>query len=366
MRIFANRNSLLEGISIVQKAVPSKTTLPILEGLLLEASTGKLKITGTDLEIGIETLINVDVVEPGRVVVSSKIFGEIIRKMPDADVEIYINDGNILNIKCEGSSFKLIGINSDDFPELPKISRENPITLTQKSMKEMIRHTIFAVATEDLRPIITGLLLEFSGEKATMVALDGFRMAVKWDDIKSDFVKKVVIPGKTMSEIQKILDDSDEKVNIYFTNNQALFQINETLITSRLLEGEFINYKQIIPVDNKITVVLNKSKLIEACERAALFARESNSNMIKFNIDDEKMTIRSNSQSGDVQEELAIEKEGMDIEIAFNAKYFMDSLKVIDTEKIKIELINNVSPCILKPFNQDGYLYLVLPSRFKK
>ena len=366
MHIFANKSSLLEGISTVQKAVPSKTTLPILEGLLLEAGGGKLKITGTDLEIGIETLVNVDVVEPGRVVVSSKIFGEIIRKMPDADVEIYLKDSNVLNIKCEGSSFKLIGINSDDFPELPKIIKENAINITQKNLKEMIRHTIFSVATEDLRPIITGMLFEIADGKATMVALDGFRMAVKWDEIKSSINNKVVIPGKTMSEISKILEDSEDMVNIFFSKNQALFQIEDTVITTRLLEGEFINYKQIIPSAYKINVVTENHKLIDACERAALFARDSNSNMIKFEISDDKMIIRSNSQNGDVKEELNIFKEGEDLEIAFNAKYFIDALKVIDTEKIKIEFINNVSPCILKPFEKEGYLYLVLPSRFKK
>ena len=366
MHIFANKSSLLEGISTVQKAVPSKTTLPILEGLLLEAGGGKLKITGTDLEIGIETLVNVDVVEPGRVVVSSKIFGEIIRKMPDSDVEIYLKDTNVLNIKCEGSSFKLIGISSDDFPELPNIIKENAINITQKNLKEMIRHTIFSVATEDLRPIITGMLFEIVDGKATMVALDGFRMAVKWDEIKSSINNKVVIPGKTMSEISKILEDSEEMVNIFFSKNQALFQIDDTVITTRLLEGEFINYKQIIPTAYKIKVVTETHKLIDACERAALFARDSNSNMIKFEISDDKMIIRSNSQNGDVKEELSILKEGEDLEIAFNAKYFIDALKVIDTEKIKIEFINNVSPCILKPFEKEGYLYLVLPSRFKK
>lgn len=366
MRIFANKSSLLDGISTVQKAVPSKTTLPVLEGLLLEANAGKLKITGTDLEIGIETLVNVDVVEPGRVVVSSKLFGEIIRKMPDADVEISLKDSHVLHIKCEGSSFKLIGINSDDFPELPKIVQENDICLSEKTLKEMIRHTIFSVATEDLRPIITGLLFEFNEEKATMVALDGFRMAVKWDSIKSPINTKVVIPGKTMSEISKILEDSEELVHIYFSKNQALFHIGDTVITTRLLEGEFINYKQIIPAEHKINVITNTHKLIEACERAALFARDSNSNMIKFDITDGSMIITSNSQNGDVKEELVIEKEGADLEIAFNAKYFMDALKVIDTEKIKIEFINNVSPCILRPFEKEGFLYLVLPSRFKK
>lgn len=366
MKIITNKISLLNGINIVQKAVPSKTTLPILEGILLEAKNGKLKITGTDLEIGIETTINVDVILPGRIVISSRILGEIVRKLPDSDIELELKDNNIINIKCEKSHFKINGLVPDEFPELPQVKKENGIVICQNKLKEMIRQTIFSISTDEIRPILTGVLFEAIGDKISMVALDGFRMAVKSYGIINDASFKAVIPGKSLSEIGKILEDTDESVYIYFSKNQILVQIQDTIVISRLLEGEFINYKQIIPSDYKIKIVVETEKLIESCERAALFARDSSNNMIKFEINEDIMSIKSNSQNGDVQEEIKIDKQGEDIEIAFNAKYFMDVLKVIDSKSITIEFTTNISPSILRPSDDNCYLYLILPTRFKK
>ncbi|TAH64149.1 MAG: DNA polymerase III subunit beta [Gottschalkiaceae bacterium] len=366
MKIITTKSILLDSINIVQKAVPSKTTLSILEGILFEAKNGKLKLTSTDLEIGIETIANVDVIEPGKVVLSAKIVGEIVRKLPDADIEIETTDNNLVYIKSENSSFKLVTLPSSEFPELPLVKKENGITLSQNILKDMIRQTIFAVSTDEVRPILTGVLFDISGDTITMVALDGFRMAVKWNGIINDNNYKVVIPGKTLSEISKILNDSEEPTNIYFSNNHIQFQIEDTLIVSRLLEGEFINYKQIIPNEYKIKVKVSRSRLMDSCDRAALFARDSSNNMIRFEINDDLMIIRSNSQNGDVYEEINIQKEGNDIEIAFNAKYFIDVLKVLESEEITIEFTTNVSPSIIKPFEKTGYLYLVLPARFKK
>ncbi len=366
MKIITNKLSLLNGINIVQKAVPSKTTLPILEGILLEAKNGKLKITGTDLEIGIETTINVDVILPGRIVISSKMLGEIVRKLPDSDIELELKDHNTVYIKCENSHFKINSLTADEFPELPQVMKENGIILSQNKLKEMIRQTIFSVSIDEIRPILTGVLFEAIGDKLSMVALDGFRMSVKNCGIINDSSFKAVIPGKSLSEIGKILEDTEEAVNIYFSKNQILVQIQNTIVISRLLEGEFINYKQIIPNDYKIKITVETTKLIESCERAALFARDSSNNMIKFEINDDTMSIKSNSQNGNVQEEIKINKQGEDIEIAFNAKYFMDVLKVIDSELITIEFTTNISPSILRPSDDNCYLYLILPSRFKK
>lgn len=366
MKIITNKSSLLNGINIAQKAVPSKTTLPILEGILLEAKNGKLKLTGTDLEIGIETTINVDVIVPGRIVISSRMLGEIVRKLPDSDIEMELKDNNIVYIKCENSHFKINGMTADEFPDLPTVNKENGIVLSQNKLKEMIRQTIFAVSTDEIRPILTGVLFEVSGDKVSMVALDGFRMAVKSCSIMNDTTFKSVIPGKSLSELGKILEDTEDVVNIYFSKNQILVQVQDTIVISRLLEGEFINYKQIIPNDYKIKISVEIAKLVESCERAALFARDSNNNMIKFEINDDIMSIKSNSQNGDVQEELKINKQGEDIEIAFNAKYFMDVLKVLESEEITIEFTTNISPSIVRPTDDSGYLYLVVPSRFKK
>lgn len=366
MKIITTKSTLLDSINIVQKAVPSKTTLPILEGILFDAKNGKLKLTATDLEIGIETQSNVDVIEPGKVVLSSRIVGEIVRKLPDADIEIETAEGNLVYIKSENSSFKVVTLPHDEFPELPVVKKENGITLSQNVLKDMIRQTIFAVSTDEVRPILTGVLFDIVGDILTIVALDGFRMAVKWNGIINDNNFKAVIPGKTLSEIGKILNENEDPVNIYFSKNHIQVQIEDTIIVSRLLEGEFINYKQIIPSEYKIKIKVSSNNLMESCDRAALFARDSSNNMIKFEINDDMMAIRSNSQNGDVYEQIKIQKEGNDIEIAFNAKYFIDVLKVIECEEITIEFTTNVSPSIIRPCDNTGYLYLVLPARFKK
>lgn len=366
MKIITTKSNLLDCINIVQKSVSSKTTLPILEGILFDAKNGKLKLTATDLELGIETLSGVDVIEPGRIVLSSRIVGEIVRKLPDADVEIETVENNLVYIKSESSSFKIVSLPHEEFPELTSVKKENGITITQRAFKEMIRQTIFAVSTDEIRPILTGVLFDITGDKLTMVALDGFRMAVRWNGIINDNNFKAVIPGKSLSEVGKILNDNEEPVNIYFTKNHILVQIEDTIVVSRLLEGEFINYKQIIPSDYKIKVKVSSDKLMDSCDRAALFAKDSSNNMIKFEIADDLMIIMSNSQNGDVHEEVKIQKEGNDIEIAFNAKYFMDVLKVIESDEITIEFTTNVSPSIIRPCDETGYLYLVLPARFKK
>lgn len=361
MRIITNRNLLLESINIVQKAVPSKTTLPILEGILFIAKNGKLTLISTDLELGIETSINVDVLEQGSLVVSSRIIGEIVRKLPDADVEIEKKE-NLIYIKSENSEFKVLGLSQEEFPQLPSIEKDRGISISNSMLKEMIRQTIFAVSTDEIRPILTGVLMEIRGKEVTMVALDGFRMAVKNIEILSDENIKAVIPGKTLTELGKILNDSEDTVNIFISKNQILFQTGETTIISRLLEGEFINYSQLIPEEYKIRIKLQTEKLLDACERAALFARDSN-NTIRFEINDDIMNIRSNSESGDVHEELKVIKEGEDIEIAFNPRYFIEALKAINNDEITIEFTTNVSPSIIKPVNDSGFLYLILPVR---
>lgn len=361
MRIITNRNLLLESINIVQKAVPSKTTLPILEGILFIAKNGKLTLVSTDLELGIETSISVDVIEQGSLVVSSRIIGEIVRKLPDADVEIEKKE-NIIYIKSENSEFKVLGLYQEEFPQLPSVEKDKGISISSSMLKEMIRQTIFAVSTDEIRPILTGVLMEVNGKNVTMVALDGFRMAVKNTEILSDENIKAVIPGKTLTELGKILNDSEETVNIFTSKNQILFQTGETTIISRILEGEFINYSQLIPEEYKIKIKIQTDKLLDACERAALFARDSN-NTIRFEINDDIMNIRSNSETGDVHEELMVAKEGEDIEIAFNPRYFIEALKAINNDEITIEFTTNVSPSIIKPAIDSDFLYLILPVR---
>ncbi len=366
MKIMTTKSVLLESINIVQKAVPSKTSLPILQGILFDAKNGNLRLTATDLEIGIETVAGVDVIEPGKAVISSRIIGDIVRKLPDSDIEIETMEKELVNIKSNGSNFEVFTLPYSEYPELPVVRREKGITLKQNELKDMIRKTIFAVSSDEARPILTGVLFDISGDRLTMAALDGFRMAVKWNPIINENDFRAVIPGKTLSEIGKIIGEKDEEASIFFSKNHIQVKIENTIIISRLLEGEFINYKQIIPTEYKIKVKVSSNALMEACDRAALFAKDSSNNMIRIEINDDIMTIMSNSQSGNVREELGIQKEGNDIEIGFNATYLMDVLKVIEEEEITIDFTSNVSPSIIKPFNNEDYLYLVLPARFKK
>lgn len=361
MRIITDKSTLLEGINIVQKAVPSKTTLPILEGILFQAKNGKLTLVSTDLEMGIETTSSVDVIEQGSTVVSSKIIGEIVRKLPDSDVEIETID-NFVYIKSENSEFKVLSFSTEEFPELPSVSREKGLSLTSSMLKEMIKQTIVAVSNDEIRPILTGVLMEVDGNQVTMVALDGFRMAVRVASALNDENFKAVIPGKTLVEIGKILNDTEDPVSIFISRNQILFHIGETTVVSRLLEGEFINYKQLLPTEYKTKIVLKKENLLDACDRAALFAKDSN-NSIKFEIYDDMMNIKSNSDNGDVHEQINISKTGDDIEIAFNPKYLIDALRVINREEIVVEFTTSVSPSIIKPLKDSEFLYLVLPVR---
>ncbi len=364
MKIICKQKSLATGINIVQKAVSSKTTLPVLKGILLETNGDQLKLVGTDLELGIENSIEANIINPGSIVISSRILGDIVRKLPDSDVEIEVGNDNTTLIRCENSEFTLVGQSALEFPELPEVEKDYKYGIPQDLLKNMIKQTTFATAIDETRPILTGVLMEIKDETISMVALDGYRLALRQGSIKSIGSTKVVIPGKTLNEVYKILLEEDNKdIEIYFTDKQVLFDMENTRVISRLLEGEFINYKQIIPKNFKSRVKVNTRSLWDSIERASLLAKEGKNNLIKFSVKDEKMTISSNSEIGKVFESIIIELEGDDIEIGFNSKYFLDALKIIDSEELYLDFTTSVSPCILKPTDNNNYTYLVLPVR---
>jgi DNA polymerase-3 subunit beta len=363
MRLVCSRDSLLEGILTVQKAVPQKTTLPILQGVLLDCRDEDFKLTATDLELGIECRVEGEVLEKGWVVLDARLLGEIIRKLPPEEIEFSVNEGYITEIKCANSVFHLQGKNGGDFPELPRVDGERSLMLPQDLLKSMIRQTVFACAVDEIRPILTGALLECSREEISMAALDGFRLAVRTvrHDIEDEI--SVVIPAKTLNEIQKILRDDRDSVRIDLAGNQVLFGMEDTRVISRLLEGDFINYRQIIPDEYNTSVKVKNSELMDSCERASLLAREGKNNLIKFDIKKDSLQITSNAEIGEVLEEISVETEGNDLEIAFNSKYLTDVLKVVESEYIRMEFTTGVSPCIMKPEDGEKYIYLLLPVR---
>lgn len=290
-------------------------------------------------------------------------FGDIVRKMPNSTIKAETKDGNIVTITCEKSVFDLVYKNSDEFPKLPNIVENLKVSVKQNILKNMIKGTSFAVASDETRPILQGILFEIKEGKLNLVALDGYRLAVKSEYLDSDNDVEVVIPGKTLNEVAKIIEESDEDLEITFTNNHILFNIKETKVISRLLEGKFINYRSLLPQEYKLSIVTKTLELQNAIERASLVAKEGNTNLIKMNVENDVLVISSNSQLGKVREEIAINLQGEKIEIAFNSKYLLDILKNIETDNVVLKMTSGVSPCVIEEENNENDKYLVLPVR---
>ena len=370
MKIVCYKDNLLKALNSVIKGVATKTTNPILEGILIQTNDNQIKLTTYDMELGIEYIIDSEVKRQGSTVVNAIMFSEIIRKLPDSEIYITLNENNLLEIECEGALYKLTTMNPDEFPELPKIEVENSIDLEQNMLKNMIKRTIFAVSTEENRPIFTGCLFEVENNKLNVVAVDGFRLALRsiYLPVKvSDF--KAVIPGKTLNEINKILSDSFENIKIGIAKNQALFEMENCKIVSRTLDGEFLNYKSVIPNTWETRIKVNKNNLQDSFERISLISASSiekeKKYPVKVSVDIGKIIISCTNQTGEAKEEIFISTEGKNIEVGFNPKYFLDALKAIDDEEVFVEFGTNISPCLVKPIENNEYVYMILPIRLK-
>ena len=372
MKIVCEKDTILKAINSVTKAVASKTTMPILEGILIQTNDKEVKFTTYDLEIGIEYIMECTVKEQGATVVNAIMFSEIIRKLPDSEINITINENNLLVIECEGSLYKLATMNPEEFPELPKIDIENSIEIEQNSLKDMIKKTIFAVSTEENRPIFTGCLFEIKNNKLNVVAVDGFRLAWKSRFLQTkvnDF--SAVIPGRTLNEINKILNDSFDTIKIGVAKNQALFEMENCKIVTRLLDGEFLNYASVIPHNWETRIRVDKNNVQNCFERVSLISASSIEKEKKYpvrvNIEIGKVTISCTNQTGDAKEEIFVETEGKNLEAGFNPKYFLDALRAIDDQEVFINFGSSISTCIIKSIEKNGnYVYMILTIRMKE
>lgn len=367
MKFICEKNDLLNGVNTVLKAVSSRTTLPILECILLQTTENGVKLISNDLELGIESNVTADILEVGSVALEAKIFSEIVKKLPDNKVEITVDHNNFTTIVCQKSKFNLSGQPGSDFLQLPNVSKDKYIKISQFKLKEMIRQTIFSIALEEIRPILTGELFEIKNNELNLVSLDVHRVSIRktlFDNEVENMM--VVIPGKTLSEISKILStDEDSDVTIYFTSKHILFELENSIVVSRLLEGDFPKYEQIFSKDYETLVKVNKRDLLMSIDRASLMSRESKKNPIKITINENSMVITSNTELGNVYEEIDINKEGKELEIAFNPKYLIDALKVIDEEEVYLQFTNSLNPCIIRQVDGDDFKYLVLPIRIR-
>ena len=373
MKIIFEKDKMIKALNSVTKAVATKTTMPILEGILIQTNNDDIKLTCYDKELGIEYIIKENnVLEQGSIVVNAIMFSEIIRKLPDTNITISINDNNLLVIECEGSVYKLATMNPDDFPQLPEINVENSIELEQNTIKDMIRKTIFAISTEENRPVFTGCLFEVKNNKLNVVAVDGFRLAWKSKVLNTktnDF--EAVIPGRTLQEINKILADSFDLIKLGIAKNQALFEIENCKIVTRLLDGEFLKYSEVIPKKWETRVRVNKNLISNCFERISLISSSSMEKEkrypVKLNVEVGKIKISCTNQTGDAKEEIFTTTEGQDLEAGFNPKFFLDVFRNIDDEEVYINFGTSISPSVIKSIEDDGdYQYMILPVRLKK
>ena len=366
MHFRCQKKDLVEGISTVQKAILGKSPMAVLEGIYIETGANEIIMRGSDIDLSIETLVSSSILEDGRIVIDSKLFGDIIRKLPDATVEIATMENNTILISCENSEFNLLYLNAEEFPMLPEIGNREKISIREDVFKNLIKATSFAVAQDESRPILMGVLFEVKNKVLNMVALDGFRLALRSEYLESNEDLSVVIPGKTLNEVSKILGDKNELLYISFNENHILFEVQNTKVVSRLLSGSFIKYESIIPTDYKLQFKVKRAQLAQSIERASLMAKEGSSKLIKLQIENDRAVITSNSQFGKVKEDVPVHMEGDAIEIAFNANYLLDTLKVMEEEEIVLEMTSSVSPAIIKNTVVDNCIYMVLPVRLTR
>ena len=366
MNIFCDKDLLLESLNTVIKAVAARTVQPILECFLLIVEEDNFKVIGNDLELSI-TLNNIksEIIQEGRIAIEARLFIEIIRKLPEGRINIYTDDKNIVYIKSTKVEFKIMCFDPKDFPLIETESENLKYTLKALDFKNMIRQTIFSVSLDESKPILTGELIEIENNILNIVAIDGFRIAHKKLTVLEKEKLSVIVPSKSLNEISKILPSTDELINIIPSQKHITITYNNCLIVSSLKEGEFVKYKEIFTEEFSTKVFLKRQNLLSSLERASLISREAKKSPVILNIENNIITISSNTEIGMLREEMTVEREGKNLEIGFNPKYLIDVLKVMEQENIVMQFTTPLNPCIIKPADDEDSRYLILPLRLK-
>lgn len=361
MKFTCNKADMNEAVNIVLKAVPGKTTMPILECMVIESGNDELKLTTNNMSMGIETKFPAKVEEEGIILVNAKMISDIIRKLPDEDVYFESDDQENILIFCGKAKFNLSGKNHEEFPMLPEIETSKKLTISQFTLREMIQQTIFSISHNENNKILTGELFEINGDEFKIASLDLHRVSIRKIQLKENYEDlKVVIPGKTLTEVGKIFTGGmDDEVDIFFSKNHVLFQYDKTIIISRLIEGNFYNINQMLTNDYETKVTVNKKELLDCIDRATLLLREAENKPVIMNIKNDEVKMEMNTKIGSMDESISIEKEGKDLRIAFDPKFIIDVLRVIDEEQVSLYLFNAKAPCFIR--DDDSYIYLILP-----
>lgn len=362
MKISCSKTALMNGINIVSKAVSTKSTMPNLQCILIESSLSEIRLIANDIELGIETIIDGVITEAGRIALDAKLLSDIIRKLPDSEVMIETNANYQANIRCERSKFNIMGTSGEDFNYLPEVEKNKYINISQFTLKEVIRQTIFSISDQENTKIMTGELFEINGDTLRVVSLDGHRISIRKVQLKESYENmKAIVPGKTLNDISKILTGGvDDEIHIYLTDKHILFEFEQTKVVSRLLEGEFYRIDQMLSNDYETKLSVNKKEFLDCLDRASLFISESDKKPIILNIEEDNIYLKIDSSLGSMNDEIEIKKEGKDLRIGFNPKFLMDALRAINDEVVDIYMINAKSPCFIKAVD-ESYIYLILP-----
>ena len=367
MKFTCDKFPLLSALSASARATVVKSTIPSLEGILLEADNDSLKITGYDLKTGIVTKVSATVDKAGAIVINARLLCEIIRKMPGNDVTISLISENIVEISSDISKLEIIGSPMTDYPELPTVEEQEKIEINSMLLKKMISQTNFAVSENESRPIHTGALFETGEGVLTIVAVDGYRLALRREEIKEAVPKlSFVVPGAALGEVERILSDEDSNITIMLGSKHIVFKIEETTLISRRLEGDFLNYRNAVPESAKYRIKVEKSRLISSIDRVSTVISDKLKSPVRCVFEDGVITLRSASAIGKANDECTVEGDGEGLEIGFNDKYFMEALRAAPSDEVILELNSGTTPCVITPSGEvNNFLYMILPVRLK-
>ena len=366
MKIICQKDLLLQYINIVNKAVSSRTTLPILECILLSVDEKGFFLTGNDLELGIKTApIESEIIAHGEVAIEAKLFNEIVRRLSGETVTLSCDEKFAVTIQCGSSEFTIMGQSGDDFTAPTEVAQEQAYVMKQNDLRNMIRQTIFSVAQDNAKQVLTGELFECREDTIQIVSVDGYRISFRKNELlKSCGANNIIVPGKALLELNKILSQEEEDlVSIYVTDKHVLFDLGIATVVSRLINGDFINYSQSFSDDFKTSVVTDRNLLIQSLERASLVSRDNRKTPVRLQINSNSLVITAKSDMGTAYEDILIDMEGEELSIAFNPRYLIEALRAIDDEQVKIHLTASLSPCTILPVEGDSYKYLILPLR---
>lgn len=367
MKLKCKREDLLKAVSIVEKAVPVKTTLPIMEGIFLEARDESFRLVGNNMELGLEFNIPAEVERKGMVVVKANLFSIAVKKLPDFEDEVYIevDENETIKIVCGNAKLDFATASAEDFPLLPFVEDELSFEMKDSLLKNMIRQTVYAISTKEDKPVLTGICVDVSDDTIFVVGCDGYRVAIRKEELSLNTNLKFIMPGKNAKELLSILSEKDENVKISLSKNNVKVTMENCVMVSRIIEGEYLNYKSVAEHKNNLTIEVETRKMLSSIDRASMIVSEAAKSYVLLNIEDDNVFINCESAMGKVNDKFSVNMIGEPMKIAFNPRYLIDAFKNIDDEAVKFSFSTPITPTVIKPVEGDKFTYIVLPVRIK-